>query len=391
MAEKKKVIEKPNKFLYNILVPAAKVFLKFKTNISYDKSGIADLKGPALVLCPHTSNIDFIFVAAALYPERPTFVVSEHFMAKPFIRWFLTKMNVISKKMFCPDIKTIMNVIRAKDSGNIIVLFPEGRLPAIGHSVAVTEGTADLIKKLGVNVYIITGNGAYKTLPKWGKAGIRKGKLEVTSYKLYDAADIKDLTIDQINDDLDKAILHDEDHVLEDVEYKCKQPALGLDGVLYKCPQCGAEFKMSSDDHNIMCQCGFKAQLDTYYNLHGAPFSKINDWYFWQEAQINIDQPMTSETILAVPGEDGNMNLDAGYGTITIDRENITFKGECFGEPLEFVEKTATIKAFPFSVGHHFDLYHKKKMYNFILQPDPRACVKWSLYLDKVTKEQDKK
>ncbi|MBR5516653.1 MAG: 1-acyl-sn-glycerol-3-phosphate acyltransferase, partial [Firmicutes bacterium] len=320
MADKKKTIEKPDKFLYNLLIPIAKVLLKVKGNITYDKSGLADIKGPALVLCPHTSNIDFIFVAATLFPERPTFVVSEHFMAKPFIRWFLTKMNVISKKMFCPDIKTIMNIIRAKDSGNIIVLFPEGRLPAIGHSVAVTEGTADLIKKLGVNVYIITGNGAYKTLPKWGKAGIRKGKLEVTSCKLYDAADIKELSVDQINEDLDKAILHDEDHVLENVEYKCKKPALGLDGVLYKCPQCHAEFKMTSDDHHIMCECGFKAKLDTYYNLHGGPFGKINDWYFWQESEINIDEPMTSETILAVPGEDGNMNLDAGYGTITIDR-----------------------------------------------------------------------
>lgn len=391
MADNKKKIEKPNKFIYSILFPIAAFVLKFMAKTTYDKSGLKDLTGPALVLCPHTSNLDFLFVAAELYPHRPTFVVSEHFMAKPKIRWILTKMNVISKKMFCPDIKTIMNIIRAKDSGNIIVLFPEGRLPAFGHSLQVTEGTADLVKKLGVSVYIVTGNGAYKALPKWGKAGLRKGKIHVTSYKLYDGKDIADLTVKDIERDLEKAILHDEDKIFEDVEYKCKKPALGLDGVLYKCPQCKEEFKMITDDHSIMCQCGFKSELDTYYRLKGGPFEKINDWYFWQESQIDLDTPLESQTILAVPDECGNMDRNAGTGVICMDRDKITFKGTCFGETLEFTEKTDTIKAFPISVGDHFDMYHKKKMYNFILQPDPRTCIKWSMYLDKLTKEKDAK
>ncbi len=387
-SKKKTVIEKPHALLYFLAYLVIYPFLKIKCKATYDKSGLADIKGPALVFCPHTSNLDFLLVAAMLYLVRPTYIVSEHFMAKPKIRWILNKMNVIPKKMFCPDIRTIKSILNAKDSGNVIVLFPEGRLPAHGHSVQVTDGTAELVKKLAVDVYIVTENGAYKTLPKWGKAGIRKGRVHMTSSKLYDAADIASLSVDEINEALEAAILHDEDKIFEDVSYKCSAPALGLDGVLYKCPQCKTEFQMTSDDTSIKCTCGFAATLDTRYKLHGGPFEKINDWYFWQESLINLDEPMVSETILAVPREsDGYMDENAGYGIISIDRENITFKGTCFGEPLEFTEKTSTIKAFPFSVGHHFDLYHKKKMYNFIIQPDPRAVVKWSMYLDKVTKE----
>lgn len=389
MAEKKKktVIKKPGAVLYTLLYLLVALFLRLKCNIHYGKSGLKGLKGPALVLCPHTSNMDFLVVAATLMPQRPTYVVSEHFMAKPFIRQFLTKMRVISKKMFCPDIKTIMNIIRAKDSGNVIVLFPEGRLPCAGHSLQVTEGTADLVKKLGVNVYTVTGNGAYKTLPKWGRAGFRKGRIEVTTSKLFDSSQIKDMSAEQINSAIEKAILHDEDNLLENIKYKCKKPALGLDGVLYKCPECKEEFKLSADNRTIRCQCGFSSELDNYYRLHGGPFEKINDWYFWQESMIDLDEPLESQTLLATPDESGNMDRNAGRGVVRLDRKSISFTGSCFGQPLEFSEPVSAIKALPISVGDHFDLYHKKRLYNFILQPDPRQAVKWSMYMDKLTKE----
>ena len=387
---KKTVIKKPPVVSYTILYALVALFLKLKCRASYDRSGLEGLKGPALVLCPHVSNIDFLLVAVALMPIRPTFVVSEHFMAKPLIRRFLNHMHVISKKMFCPDIKTIISILRARDSGNVVVLFPEGRLTCMGHSLQVTEGTAELVKKMDVDVYTVTENGAYKTLPKWGKAGLRKGRIEVTTAKLLEADQIKSLSAEEINTIIDSAILHDEDHVLEDIEYRCSRPAMGLDGVLYKCPSCLSEFSMTTDDRHIRCSCGFSSELDNYYNLHGGPFKKINDWYFWQESQIDIDTPLESPTILAVPDSRGDLNRNAGKGIIKMDRNTVSFSGTCFGEPLEFTEEVSNIKALPMSVGDHFDMYHKKKMYNFILQPDPRHAIKWSMYMDKVTKQSRK-
>ena len=85
------------------------------------------------------------------------------------------------------------------------------------------------------------------------------------------------------------------------------------------------------------------------------------------------------------------MDRDAGKGHITIDRDNIYFSGTCYEEPLEFTESTSVIKGFPASVGSHFDIYHKKQLYYIIPQPDPRTSIKWVSYLDKLTKERDKK
>ena len=390
MSEKttKKIIKKPNPFLYYLASLIIAPYLKFKLHTSYDRSGIRDIETPSIVVCPHVSNIDFLLVAVALFPHRPTFVVSQHFMAKPKIRRMLEIMHVIPKKMFCPDVKTILNIMRAKESGNIIVIFPEGRLSCFGHSLQVTDGTAELIKKLGVSVYTICENGAYKTLPKWGKAGTRPGRIEVTSAKLIDSSDLANMTVDEINTVLDQAILHDEDAIFTDVTYKCKSPALGLDGILYKCPQCMSEFETVSDEHSITCRrCGFRADLDEKYRLSGGPFERINDWFFWQEALIDLDTPLETDCLVGTTDTDGYMDMKAGKGHITMDRENIHFVGTCCGESLEFTESTSVIKGFPSSVGSHFDIYHKKQLYYIMPQPDPRVSIKWVAYLDKLTKE----
>ena len=390
MSEKttKKIIKKPNPFLYYLASLIIAPYLKFKLHTSYDRSGIRDIETPSIVVCPHVSNIDFLLVAVALFPHRPTFVVSQHFMAKPKIRRMLEIMHVIPKKMFCPDVKTILNIMRAKESGNIIVIFPEGRLSCFGHSLQVTDGTAELIKKLGVSVYTICENGAYKTLPKWGKAGTRPGRIEVTSAKLIDSSDLANMTVDEINTVLDQAILHDEDAIFTDVTYKCKSPALGLDGILYKCPECLSEFETVSDDHSITCRrCGFSAGLDEKYLLSGGHFQHINDWFFWQESLIDLDTPLETDCLVGTTDSDGYMDMKAGNGHITMDRENIHFVGTCCGESLEFTESTSVIKGFPSSVGSHFDIYHKKQLYYIMPQPDPRVSIKWVAYLDKLTKE----
>lgn len=383
-----KAVKKPNPFLFYPACAIASLFFKLRLRTSYDLSGIKNIKGPALVVCPHTSNIDFMFAALSLFPHRPTFVVSDHFMANPKTRWILKAMHVIPKKMFCPDVRTIMSIIRAKNANQIIVLYPEGRLTCVGHSLPVTEGTADLIKKLGIDVYWLSQNGAYKTLPKWGKAGLRPGKVSVTTGKLFDHEDIKNYSIDEIHAALEKVIVHDDEKYFADVEYRCSAPAKGLDGIIYKCPECLEEFKMESGDDYIRCtNCGFESRLSQKYTLSGGPFDTINQWFFWQDSLIDIDEPLSSKVIVGSAGKDGNMDRDAGEGILIMDREKIHFQGTCFGKPLEFTEKTSDIKAFPSSVGSHFDIYHKKIMYIMQPVPDRRQSIKWMMYLDKVTRE----
>lgn len=381
-----------NRFIYWILANIiGRPLLKFRLNTKYDRSGFQELidhGGPALVVCPHTSNLDFIFAGVALWPNIPAFVGSHHFTTNKITNFFIKVSHTITKKMFCADVSTIISIMRARDAGKIIVIYPEGRLTCSGHSVQVTDGTAELVKKLGIDVYWITQDGAYKSCPKWGGLKFRKGKVLVHGGKLFDKDEIKDLTLDEIRAGLEKAISHDEDKLFTDVAYRSKAPAKGLDGILYKCPVCGSEFRTMSEGDRLWCsECGAEWRLDEKYVLTGPVFDHINAWYDWQEEQIDTSVPMESEVTVMSPGPDGFLVKDAGHGTFRVNRDSIDFNGTVFGEPLEFSEKTSVVSAFPASVGDHVSIYSKRVLYYMCPEPDRRETVKWVQYLDRVTKE----
>lgn len=393
-SSKKKYV-RANRFVYWFFISiVARLFLKLKLRTEFDRSGIKELMekgGPALVVSSHISNLDFLFAGVELYPHVVTFVGSHHFTTNKITNFFIKISHAIPKKMFCADVSTIISIMRAKDAGQIIVIYPEGRLTCSGHSVQVTEGTAELAKKLGVDVYWLTQDGAYKSVPKWGGLKFRPGKVVVRGGKLFDKEELKDLTIDEIKAGLEKAIYHDEDKLLTDVSYRSKAPAEGLDGILYKCPVCEAEFHTESSGDTLKCgNCGSEWKLDEKYVLHGPVFDHINAWYDWQEEMIDLDDTIDSEVAVSTPEEDGLMVKDAGSGRLRVNRETIEFEGTVFGKPLSFTEKTSITSAFPASVGDHVSMYSKRVLYYFSPKPDKRATVKWVQYLDKVTKEKKK-
>ena len=394
MSEKKKY--KPaGRFFYWLYIGfIGRLFLKLKLKTVFDRTGLEDLiknGGPALVLSSHISNLDFIFAGVELYPNIVTFVGSHHFTTNKITRHFLKVSAAIPKKMFCADVSTIISIMRARDAGQIIVLYPEGRLTCSGKSVKVTEGTVELVKKLGVDVYWLTQDGAYKSVPKWAGLNFRPGKVVVHGGKLFAKEDLKSMSKEEIGQAISKAIYHDEDKLLTDVEYKSKRIAEGLHGILYKCPVCGESFRMSSSADILKCEaCGTEWKLDSKYVLHGPVFDHINDWYDWEQETIDTSVPIDSEVTVATPGEDGLLVKYAGKGHFHVDRDNITFKGEVFGKPLEFTESTKVITAFPASVRDHVSLYSGRVLYYFMPEPDRTAAVYWVQYLDKVVDEREK-
>ena len=391
---KKKYVKAKRLVWWFFIGIVARLFLKLKLHTVYDRTGFEDLMkngGPALVISSHISNLDFLFSGVFLYPNVVTFVGSHHFTTNKITNFFIKYSHAIPKKMFCADVSTIISIMRAKEAGQIIVIYPEGRLTCSGHSVQLTEGTAELAKKLGVDVYYLHQDGAYKSVPKWGGMKFRPGKIVVHGGKLFSKEELKELSIEEIKQEMKQAIYHDEDKLLEDVTYKCKEPAKGLDGILYRCPVCNGEFKMSSEGTTLKCEaCGSSWELDNKYVLHGPVFDHINAWYDWQEQVLDLDETIDSDVKVATPGEDGMMTKDAGTGRFKVDRDSISFKGEVLGQPREFTEKTDIVSAFPASVGDHVSIYSKRVLYYISPAPDKRATVKWVQYLDKVTKERNK-
>lgn len=384
----KKKIGKPSLLLYKILYAFFKLKYK-KYNISFDNDIAKDIKGPAIVVATHTCDQDHILSAMTLYPVRPTYIVSEHFIRIKSTARLLKLMHVITKKMFTPDVSTIINVMRAKNENAVIVIFPEGRLSCYGKTLQVADGTAELIKKLGVNLYAWKAEGAYLTFPKWrNKGDDRIGKINASVKLLLSAEEVAERSIDEIRAITEQAIFNDDEASMSGVEYNCDRIAEGAEKILFKCPKCLKEGTVTTEGDHIRCACGLDATLDSYYKLHNAPFESINEWFEWQQSSIDIDtEYISTKARLGRCGEDGFMDPYAGEGEVYIDKNEFRLTGTMHGEKVEYSIAPEKIGAFPISPGDHFDVYVHGKLVYVYPEPDLNATVKWVCFLDRLTSQ----
>ena len=380
---------KVNPVIYAAVYAVLKGRYTRKYGITFDNAAVKDIKGPAIVVATHTSDQDHILSALTLYPIRPTYIVSEHFIRNKKMARLLKLMHVITKKMFTPDVGTIMNVLQAKKENAVILIFPEGRLSCYGHTLPITEGTAELIKKLGVNLYAWKAEGAYLTFPKWREKGDdRLGKINCSVRLLLSADEVKQKEVSEIKALTEAAILHDDEKAMEGTEYRCADMTQGLDKILYKCPVCLREDTLTTRDNHIKCDCGLNATLDNFYKLHNSPFKRVNEWFEWQQASIDTENGcLKTKARLGTVGEDGFMNPNEGVGEIYMDKNVFTLSGVMHGERVEFTVKTEKIGAFPISPGDHFDIYHNGKLIYVYPEPSLNASVKWVCFLDKLNVE----
>ena len=386
MGKSAKKIGRPNRVVYYLGFGAVRLWFRIfvGTRFRFDRSGLSDLKsGPALIIAPHISGIDHITVGVACKKYTPTFVLSEHLFAKPLIRFILKNFaHAIPKKMFCADAGTIMGIMRAKNEGNVIVLFPEGRMNAVPNTYPVTPGTAELIKRLGIPVYCVTGNGAALADPKWYK-GFRRGLVDVKTSKVFDAEELSRLSVEEISRRVDGVIKHDDEKAMEGQRYPAKDTVKGLDGILYKCPECGSEYRLTAENSRVSCaECGFTTRLTDSYRFTDGRFGSINEWFYWQIDCLDLDEVMEDDIKIGAVGENGDMDYDAGSGHIRLDRERLCLKGSFFGEDIDYEMPLNSLGGTPYTPNREFDIYYKKKL--LYLQPsNPKSVVKWVTFIDK--------
>ena len=383
MAKKpKKTIGKPNPIIFNAAYAVVKPIFDRKYKISYDNEIVKSIKGPAIILATHTSDMDHILSGLTLYPIRPTYIVSEHFIHNPLTACLVRMMHVITKKMFTPDVSTIINIMRAKKENAVLVLFAEGRLSCYGHSLPMAEGPAELIKKLGIPIYTWKAEGAYLTFPKWrDKGDDRIGKIRTSVRRLLTAEEIAKMSIDEIRQITAEAICHDDELAMPGVEYKCPDIARGADRILYKCPQCLEEDKITAGGGRIRCACGLDVTMDNYYRLHNAPFERMNEWFDWQQASIDTEHEALKTRVRLGGKKNGFMDSKAGEGEAYLDKNVFKLSGTIHGQKIEISVNPEQIGAFPATPADHFDIYHNGNLI-YIYPENPRDTIKWVCYLD---------
>ena len=384
-------VKRPNAFIYFIAYALVYPLLKIFFRLDVDRSGLDLPEGAHVVLSNHYSMIDFIFVMLSLYPHRLNAVTAQkYFYYKPLHK-FLPMMGCIPKKMFEPDVQSIIAMKTVLNRGEGILLFPEGRCSSSQSYVGMHKSTGKLIKKLGVPVITCFIEGGDICLSHW-RRGFRAGRIRLSFRNLFYENELATLSIDEINTAIDANLGGDEGVMPPEKPFQTfaeRRLCEGLHKLLYYCPKCEMEFTMDSSGNMIQCTaCGNAATMDRFARLtpvgDSVAAEKITLWFRNQvrhemkSLSKDMEPLIEKVQVQAASPKPGGGTIDSGFGTISLSPEGWRFDGEISGKEVSLFSPVEAVPAISYSYDENYQMYFGGVYYKFTPE-DPRKCVKYAI------------
>ncbi len=255
------------------------------------KTNVEGLRPPFVLLCNHNAFMDFKVATKAIFPWRANYVVAiDGFIGREKL---LRDVGCICKRKFTNDTTLVRQLMQTIKNGDVAVIYPEARYSLCGTTAVLPESLGKLCKLLNVPVVTLICHGHHVNSPFWNlhDRGIKPTEAEFT--RLYDAGELKQATVEEINAKITRAFWYD-DHAWQKergIRVKYPRRAEGLHKVLYRCAACHKEFKMSSRGTILKCDaCGKEwevTELGELKALSGeTEFSHIPDWYEWERENV---------------------------------------------------------------------------------------------------------
>ena len=172
------------------------------------------------------------------------------------------------------------------------MLFPEARYSLEGCNSFLPDSLGKLVRMLKVPVVLLRIHGNFVTCPQWNKMN-KKTYAEAEAIHLLTIEEVATLSAKEINQRIQKEFVYDDFKWQLENRIKIDHPrrAEGLHRLLYKCPACKAESRMSSEGTLLRCDCCGKQWEMTEYGqmkaLEGeTEFSHIPHWSDWERACV---------------------------------------------------------------------------------------------------------
>jgi len=309
-----------------------------------DKTGLPKgVKPPYFLLCNHNSFMDFMIMTKAVFPKRANYVVAiDGYIG---IEWLLRAVGGICNRKFTKSVSLVKNMLRARDNGDIIVLFPEARYSLCGTSAVLPLSLSKMVRKMNVPVVTLIMHGHHINSPFWnvGSRGVKPVQSEMRL--LFTEEETQELPLEEISSRLAEAFVYD-DYAWQKqtgTRVKSKKRAEGLHKVLYQCPSCSAEYSMTSSGVTLACaSCGKEWEMSEIGELSAkngtTEFSHIPDWYEWE--RLNVRKEVESGgyafsaevRIESLPNAKGFITFPE-TGRLTHDLSGFSLSGVCDGEP----------------------------------------------------------
>ncbi len=347
---------------------------------------LSKVKGPFILIGNHVNNYDSLI--HQFYANRIiSFVVNERLFRsgpKGALGKIMNWVHFIPKKKFSNDIKAVRLLFKSKEQGRIIGIFPEGRRNWDGTTSKIIASTSTLAKSLKIPIVAAVTKGGFSSQPRWSGI-VRKGKVEVEYKMILDENAIKNKSSEQILKIIERELDFKEyDYLKEEkIYFKSKEPADGLERLIFMCPACHQIGKISSSVDTVKCECGHTATYNNYSQLNSEYFDNLAQWNDWQKAELKkIKESDIKDAIFtdynvelsSVPSTSYDKLKLVDLGTVKLYKNKIVFEGE---------------NIYEFNIGEiwgcniqkhcSFEFNHDGMMYLFTF-PGKENAYKWTTY-----------
>ena len=274
---------------YAFVRPLVIAFTKLRFGFRYKKA--ENLPEKYIVLSNHLTDYDLLFLAAS-FKRQMYFVGSEH-IARWKIYWLLKyAFEPIMRHKGAPATAAIMDILRKVRQGANVCMFAEGVRSWDGVTCPIQPATAKLIKTAGCGLVTYRLTGGYFASPMWSGASVRRGEVYGEPVRVFTAEEIRALSADEIYEIIVTDLYEDAyARQLKDPKpYRGKNLAVGLENVLFRCPECDGIDTFSSSGNTVSCKnCGMTLQYDIYGMLDSSKFPTVKALADWQKQKVQRD------------------------------------------------------------------------------------------------------
>lgn len=256
-----------------------------------EKINMDGLKPPYMILSNHMYFIDFELAALATFPHRVNNVVNvDGYYRRPFLMEWI---GCICTRKFTNDPHLVRSIYKVLRRGDVLCMYPEARYSPIGTTAFLPETLGMLVKRSRVPLVVTIHRGNYLHSPFWNFRKKRKVPFHTTITQVLTAEQIAEMSVPEINAAIKEAMQYDDYKYQKENGIKITEPfrAEGLHKVLYQCPACKTESKMSSKGTELYCtECGKRWNLEEDGSLRAltgeTEFPHIPDWFEWERSEV---------------------------------------------------------------------------------------------------------
>jgi transcription elongation factor Elf1 len=246
-------------------------------------------------------------------------------------------------------------MLHARNNGDIVTLFPEARYSLCGTTAVLPKSLGKMVRKMNIPVATLIMHGHHINSPMWsvGNRGVKPVESELKL--LFTQEETQTLSVDEINSRIVEAFQYDDFAWQKEkgIRVKKETRAEGLHGILYQCPACNVEYRMTSEKATLSCgSCGKIWDMSELGELKArtgeTEFSHIPDWYEWErlnvrkEVQDGTYSARSNVRVESLPN-DKKFVVFEEPGHLTHNMEGFRLTGVYKGEPYDIDWQASTL------------------------------------------------